>query len=79
MQMIEMYKYKIEGQTGSGNTWTTEGTVEGDIADPASLHTNVMRSSFQQLTRGRAVFGNPGAACQGPYKITRYTVELITQ
>ena len=76
--MIEAYRFKIEGTTGSGNTWTTEGTIEGNIANP-SIYLAVMSASFQQLTSGRAVFGQPGAGCRGPYTITKLVLEKATQ
>lgn len=76
--MIETYRYKYEGLTGSGNTWATEGTIEGDIAE-VTIHRETMRASFQQLVNGRAVFGVPGAGCRGPYTITRYTLEKVVQ
>lgn len=75
---VETFRYKIEGLTGGGNTWSTEGTIEGDIADPA-IHRIAMTASFQQLTNGRAVFGTPGAGCRGPYSITRFVLEKVTQ
>lgn len=75
---VEAYRYKYEGLTGSGNTWTVEGTIEGDIAD-ITIHRETMRASFQQLVRGRAVFSAPGAGCAGPYTIVRYTLEKVTQ
>lgn len=76
---IETYKYKVEGLTGSGNTWATEGTVDGDIALAESFHKLVMRDSFEKLVTGRAIFGRPGAGCLGPYKVLKYTVELAKQ
>ena len=33
-----------------------------------------MRSSFMKLTRGQAVFGNPGIGCSGPYHVTKFTI-----
>lgn len=76
--MIEAYRFKIEGLTGNGNTWTTEGTIEGDMAD-SSIHETAMRASFNALTNGRAVFGTPGAGCRGPYSITRFVLEKTAQ
>jgi hypothetical protein len=70
------YKYKVEGTTGNGNTFTTEGTVDGGFPE---VFTAAMRDSFQQLTRGRAQFGTPGVGCQGPYEFTRFVLEKITQ
>ena len=75
---VEKWRFKIEGKTGGGNSYSTEGEIEADIADP-SIHRTAMLASFLQLTNGRAVFGTPGAGCRGPYSVTRFLLEKVTQ
>lgn len=67
-------KYTVEGTASDGQTWMTEGSVNGDFPDCLE---DAMRAAFQQLTGGKAVFGQPGIGCRGPYKIKRF--ELIPQ
>jgi hypothetical protein len=67
------YCYTIEGTDHSGNTWSTTGSVTGEFMDCLS---NAFRDSFMQLTRGKAIYGNPGVGCRGPYKVTRYLLTL---
>jgi hypothetical protein len=66
-----MYHYIIKGQDREGNAWVTSGTVSAD--DSAEALTAARRDSFLQLTKGKAVYGNP-ATCRGPYKITSVTI-----
>jgi len=54
------------------------GTVE--VATPGNFHAVpalAMKQAFQQLTDGKAVFGNPGVGCVGPYHITRMLLEVV--
>ena len=76
---MQQYKFTIEGATGAGNTYTTTGTVEAHTRDFIGACENAMRECFQQLTSGRAIFGQPGAGCRGPYSITKMTIEVVTQ
>jgi hypothetical protein len=74
------YKWTVAGTAADGQTWQTTGEI--DVATGGDFHpalTNVMRLSFQQLTKGNAVFGQPGVGCRGPYMITRYVVEVASQ
>ncbi len=64
-----VYYYAIEGADATGNTWVTTGAVEGEFMD---CLTSAFRDSFQQLTRGKAIYGKPGVGCRGPYTVTRY-------
>lgn len=36
---------------------------------------DAMRASFDQLTNGEAVYGQPGLGCEGPYTVTRMLIE----
>lgn len=34
-----------------------------------------MKDTFEQLTQGRAIYGQPGVGCRGPYAIKRVLIE----
>ena len=74
------YSYIVEGLTAGGNKWSTIGahtaTAQGEFANVPMI---ALRESFAQLTQGKAVFGNPGLGCQGPYRITRMLIEELPQ
>lgn len=76
---MQKYKFTIEGTTGDGNTYTTSGVVEEGGADIIRACHAAMHDCFQQLTSGRAVFGNPGVGCRGPYQVTRFVLEIAKQ
>jgi hypothetical protein len=68
-----IYQYKIT-VTGAGEqAWSTEGTLFVASGDFATAVGNILRHTFLQLTEGKAVFGQPGVGCQGPYEITELT------
>jgi hypothetical protein len=70
------YRYEASGMAADGQTWTTTGVVEvpreGDFPQVPEM---AMRASFLQLTRGQAVYGNPGMGCDGPYTFLRLLIE----
>jgi len=72
------YRYTINGTGAGGTTWRTEGQVE---IDKAGLFGNVpheaMMASFNQLTQGKAIYGNPGVGCRGPYDVTSMLIEKL--
>lgn len=62
------YHFRITGLDGTGSGWSTSGYVVAENFDVAV--TSARSASFEQLTYGRAVYGNPGkGGCQGPYHI----------
>ena len=69
------YKYEISGTSADGQSWETKGEVLA--ADFIGVTDAAAFDSFTQLTEGKAVFGKPGVGCRGPYKITRYVLELV--
>lgn len=73
--MIKPYHYEITQFAVTGQKLVTEGYVNGDVAD-GSVYVAAMRQSFQQVTQGKAVFGDP-STCHGPYRITRIVIEEI--
>lgn len=72
MAVQKHYKYKVEGTDAEGNGWTCEGVFSNSTMNV----TIPMQLTFQQLTDGRAVFGEPGKGCKGPYNIHKFNVEL---
>lgn len=68
---MSLYRFTIEGTAGDGQSWTTSGPVSGDF--PKVLE-DAMYASFEQLTKGKAVYGRPGVGCRGPYKIRTFTL-----
>lgn len=71
------YTYEVSGTAAGGQSWKTTGEIETEPGDFVLALTQVMKLSFQQLTQGKAVFGNPGVGCRGPYSIKRYVLEAV--
>lgn len=75
---MSTFRCTVEGTAADGQTWRTEGVVSTDSpGEFVALFHEAMRGSFQELTRGRAVFGRPGAACRGPYRIRKFLLEEL--
>jgi len=71
-----IYTFSINGLAADGQTWETQGTVETHKAGDFVHATNdALRQSFQQLTKGKAIYGKPGVACKGPYTLTKLVIE----
>jgi len=73
---VKTYQYEMKGSGSNGNTWETSGSFNCDWND---TFMTAMRDTFQQLTSGRAIFGQPGIGCQGPYDIHFFTIEQVRQ
>lgn len=70
------YTYTVSGTAAENQTWETSGRIQTDLEGGfPNMVQEAMRESFMQLTQGKAVFGNPGIGCRGPYKITKLLVE----
>jgi hypothetical protein len=70
------YKYLVSGTAADGQTWTVTGVIENMLeGDFALVPDAAMRTAFEKLTRGRAIYGRPGVGCEGPYTFTRLTIE----
>jgi len=67
-----IWTYEVIGLDADGNDWTVTGFVTCEFGDAFET---ANRDCFQRLTSGKAVFGNPGAGCKGPYKIQKFTLE----
>lgn len=74
------YLYIVQGGAADGQTWESQGTVqtekEGEF--PRAVLT-ALQDSFEQLTQGKAVYGQPGVGCHGPYKIRRLVIERVEE
>lgn len=71
------YKYEVKGTGSGGSTFTCEGKVPDRPGDFTQVFQDAMLESFRQLTSGKAVFGQPGVGCRGPYNITRFLMEEV--
>jgi hypothetical protein len=73
---MKPYRYTVEGSGAGGNTFKTEGVITAEFHD--SFNT-AMIETFNKLTNGRALYGNPGAGCSGPYDIHAITIAQVKQ
>lgn len=74
---MPLFKYEMQGTAAGGQTWQTFGTVEA--AALMAAPNEALRESFNRLTAGRAVYGQPGAGCRGPYNITKLVIEACDE
>jgi hypothetical protein len=77
--MMATYTYTVSGTAANKQTWTIVGTKEVKPGGFTALLNYAVQETFEGLTNGKAVFGNPGVGCSGPYKITRLVIELSEQ
>jgi hypothetical protein len=74
---VYVYEYKMEGKAADDQTWLVVGELSvigrGNFNDTMD---HVMMEGFKQLTNGKAVFGQPGVGCVGPYHITKLLIEV---
>ena len=69
---------KMTGTGADDQTWRVEDEIQvepntdfADLCDKAGSH------CFLKLVHGKAVFGQPGVGCAGPYKISTFSFELV--
>jgi len=74
--MIRQYRYQAEGTSANGQTWKTSGQFNCEFE---YTFTFAARDAFQQLTGGRAIYGQPGVTCNGPYQVDRLLIERVKQ
>jgi hypothetical protein len=74
--MKKHYGFEMSGTGGNGQSWKTKGSIECEWND---LWQEMNLSTFAQLTEGRAIYGQPGVACKGPYDIDRIVIEKVKQ
>ena len=74
--MDKVYRYTVEGSGNGGKTWKTEGSMTCAFEKVWLL---AMADTFNQLTDGKAQYGQPGVGCQGPYDIHKVVIEQVMQ
>lgn len=70
------WQFTISGSGADGSTFETTGKMQCEFHDSFDL---AMKSTFDQLTSGRAIYGKPGVGCRGPYDITKLVIEQVKQ
>jgi hypothetical protein len=74
---MQSYRFEASGLAAEGQTWTVEGAFAHTSASISDVIPAARRLAFDKLTEGKAVFGQPGKACKGPYDITKIVIEKI--
>jgi hypothetical protein len=69
-----VYRFEFHGTAAGHSTWKTSGKVVDENNNLMDVFDHAMRETFLQLTQGKAVFGQPGVGCSGPYEITSLTL-----
>lgn len=64
----KLWRFTLDGTGKEGNHWHTSGAIECEFADVALT---ALKQSFELLTEGKAIYGNPGP-CGGPYQVHRF-------
>jgi hypothetical protein len=72
--MKKDYKFEADVRDVLGRKAICDGKVVADLGDLTVFHA-VMSEIFQQLTEGKAVYGQPGVGCKGPYTIKKIVIE----
>jgi hypothetical protein len=73
--MIRKFKFVVKGTGARGQTWEARGEIESPIHDVSHTFNIAMADAFRQLTQGKAVYGNPGVGCAGPYEVTSFHMD----
>jgi len=71
---IKVYRWRLKGRGAGDVSWKTEGELRLDVKDFPMLLSFIMKASFVKLTKGEAIFGEPGRGCEGPYDIDEIEV-----
>jgi hypothetical protein len=72
--MVRDFGYEVEGSGSNGQTFTVTGEVT--VSSWEKVFDEANRDCFIKLTSGKAVYGQPGVGCGGPYTIKKMTIEL---
>jgi len=70
-----LYRYTVSGTAAGGQTWEVVGTLQIKPSNFALGLDKTMQYTFDRLTSGNAVFGQPGVGCSGPYNVTKFVLE----
>jgi hypothetical protein len=74
--MKKPFRFTISGSGSGGATFQASGELHCEFHDTFE---QAMMEAFRQLTNGKAVYGNPGLGCNGPYDIRRVVIEQVAQ
>jgi len=72
--MKKLWRGVVSGAAADGQTWTCINQVECEFHFAFEA---LMQRTFTDLTMGKAVFGNPGVGCKGPYDIKKMEIEQV--
>ena len=73
--VMRYYLYTVDGIGSNDNTWKITGNLVIAPAQFPDIFDMIMEDVFNQLTRGKAVYGKPGVGCAGPYTVNRILLE----
>lgn len=76
--MHTIYRYRLCGTASDGQTWKVSGAIELSPGNFAAAFDEAMHDGFQQLTQGKAIYGKPGVGCRGPYKVTHFSIDALS-
>ena len=71
---IYAWRYSVRGTAAKDQTWRVVGVAH---CRTGSVWDTVMAEIFDQLTRGKAVYGKPGVGCDGPYQVIEFHIEQV--
>jgi len=78
--MTYRYKFEVAGSGADERTWTASGEITIDkLGDFPDVPMQALRQAFMQVTSGKAVFGQPGKGCRGPYQIHRLVLDWVRE
>jgi hypothetical protein len=70
------YAWEVAGTAADGQTWKVNSSDTVSPGDFTLVPQLALRAAFYVLTQGKAVYGKPGVACKGPYRVTRMVIEM---
>ena len=73
--MTKHYTWNVWGTGSNQQSWKTSGVIALAPSAFPSIFEVVMAETFKQLTHGKAVYGQPGVGCVGPYDIDGISIE----
>ena len=74
------YAYEIRGTDANQQTWEAYGHVETRRPGSFLLAPELaIRDAFKQVTGGKAIYGAPGVACKGPYRVLFFKIFEMKQ
>ena len=68
------YTYAVGGSAADKQTWAVAGEITVGVGQFREAMDAVLLEVFQRLTEGKAVFGQPGKGCNGPYRVVHFAL-----